>query len=196
MVNISGCFLIKQLINAFSMRKIVLGLAVSLDGFIEGPNGEYDWCFTDQDYGITEMVNKMDTVLMGRKTYELTLRMGDIGIEGFSKLKNYVFSTTLEKVSEGVTLIKNNIRPEVERIKNEEGKDIWLFGGAGLTTSLINLGLVDELSLAVHPILLGQGTPIFRDIHNRIRLNLVDIKTYSTGLVSLTYSLDPANLAD
>jgi dihydrofolate reductase len=171
------------------MRKIVLGLAVTLDGFIEGPNGEYDWCFTDQDYGITEMVKRMDTVLMGRKTYEMTLKMGDTGIVGFSKLKNYVFSTTLDKVSEGVTLIKNNIRQEVERIKNEDGKDIWLFGGAGLTTSLINLGLVDELSLAVHPVLLGQGTPLFRDLQSRTLLNLVDVKTYSTGLVSLIYTL-------
>jgi len=172
------------------MRKVILALAVSLDGFIEGPNGEYDWCFTDQDYGITEIVNRMDTVFMGRTTYELTLKMNDIGIEGFSKLKNYVFSTTLEKVSRGSILIKNNSKAEVERIKNEEGKDIWLFGGAGLTTSLINLGLVDELILAVHPILLGKGTPLFRDIQNRIKLKLIDSITYSTGLVSLTYLIE------
>ena len=172
------------------MRKVILALAVSLDGFIEGPNGEYDWCFTDQDYGITELINRVDAVFMGRKTYELTLKMKDIGIEGFSKLKNYVFSTTLEKVSEGAILIEKISKSEVERIKNEEGKDIWLFGGAGLTTSLINLGLVDELSLAVHPILLGKGTPLFRDIQNRVKLKLIDSKTYSTGLVSLTYLIE------
>jgi dihydrofolate reductase len=172
------------------MRKLLLGLAVSLDSFIEGPNGEYDWCFTDQDYGITELMKRMDTVFMGRKTYELTLKMEDVGIEGFSKLKNYVFSTTLEKVSNGVTLINNNVRDEVERIKNEEGKDIWLFGGAGLTASLLNLGLVDELSLAVHPILLGRGTPLFRNLQKRIKLKLIDTRTYSTGLVNLTYIIE------
>jgi dihydrofolate reductase len=172
------------------MRKIILGLAVSLDSFIEGPNGEYDWCFTDQDYGITELLKRIDTVFMGRKTYELTLKMDDIGIEGFSKLKNYVFSTTLEKIGNGVILINNHVKDAVEKIKNEVGKDIWLFGGAGLTTSLINLGLVDELSLAVHPIILGQGTPLFRDIQSRIGLNLIDTKTYSTGLVNLTYIIE------
>jgi dihydrofolate reductase len=169
------------------MRKIILGLAVSLDSFIEGPGGEYDWCFTDQDYGLKELLSRVDAVFMGRKSYELTMTMDDIGIEGFSELKNYVFSTTLENVAGGATLIKNNIKTEVERIKNQAGKDIWLFGGAGLTSSLINLGLVDELSLAVHPILLGQGTPLFRDIRNRIRLELAGSKTYSTGLISLTY---------
>ncbi len=90
------------------MRKVILSLAVSLDGFIEGPNGEYDWCFTDQDYGITELVNRVDTIFMGRRTYELMMKMNDIGIEGFSKLKNYVFSTTLEKVSDEAILIKKN----------------------------------------------------------------------------------------
>lgn len=169
------------------MRKVILSLAVTLDGFIEGPNGEYDWCFTDQDYGITELVNRVDTIFMGRRTYELMMKMNDIGIEGFSKLKNYVFSTTLEKVSDEAILIKKNSKAEIERIKNEEGKDIWLFGGAGLTASLISLGLVDEISLAVHPILLGRGTPLFRDIQNRVKLKLTDSKTYSTGLVSLTY---------
>jgi dihydrofolate reductase len=172
------------------MRKVILALAVSLDSLIEGPNGEYDWCFTDQDYGITELMNRVDAVFMGRKTYELILTMNDVGIEGFSKLKNYVFSTRLEKIKEDAILIKGNIKDEVERIKNEDGKDIWLFGGAGLTTSLVNLGLVDELSLAVHPIILGKGTPLFRDIQNRIKLKLTGSKIYSSGLVSLTYQIE------
>jgi dihydrofolate reductase len=172
------------------MRKVILALAVSLDNFIEGPNGEYDWCFTDQDYGITELMNRVDAVFIGRKTYELIMTMNDVGIEGFSKLKNYVFSTRLEKIKENAILIKDNIKDEVERIKNEDGKDIWLFGGAGLTTSLVNLGIVDELSLAVHPIILGKGTPLFRDIQNRVKLNLTGSKIYSSGLVSLTYLIE------
>ena len=77
----------------------------------------------------------------------------------------------------------------MEKIKNQKGKDIWLFGGASLTTSLMNLKLVDELSLAVHPILLGGGKPLFNNIEDRIKLTLVDTKTYSTGLVSLTYNV-------
>ncbi len=171
------------------MRKVILGVAVSLDGFIEGPNGEYDWCFTDQDYGLKEFFKRIDTIFVGRKTYEMSLGMED-GPPGFPKYKEYIFSTSLDKVKEGATLIKEGIKTEVEKIKKERGKDIWLFGGAGLTTSLINLGLVDELSLAVHPVLLGQGKHLFNNIKDRIKLTLVDTKTYSTGLVSLTYKIE------
>jgi dihydrofolate reductase len=168
------------------MRKIILGLAVSLDGFIEGPNGEYDWCFTDQDYGLSDFMKRIDATFIGRKTYEMTLAMS-ANAGGFPKLKEYIFSTTLDKVKDGATLVKGDIKQEVEKIRNEKGKDIWLFGGAGLTTSLMNLGLVDELFLAVHPIILGGGKPLFTNIKNRIPLKLADTKTYSTGLVSLTY---------
>src|SRR5436190_4677362 len=167
------------------MRKVILGVAVSLDGFIEGPNGEYDWCLTDQDYGLSDFFKRVDTVFVGRKTYEMSLGMESPA--GFPKFKEYVFSTTLDKVKEGATLIKGDIKTEVEKIKNQQGKDIWLFGGASLTTSLMNLRLVDEPSLAVHPILLGGGKPLFNNIEDRIKLTLVDMKTYSTGLVSLTY---------
>ncbi len=169
------------------MRKIILGLAVSLDGFIEGPNGEYDWCFTDQDYGMTEFYKRIDSLFIGRRSYELLLTMGDDAMPGFPKLKEYVFSTTLKEVKPGVTLIHGDIKETVEKIKNEPGKDIWLFGGANLTSSLLNLNLVDEMSLAVHPIILGSGKPLFSDLKNRIPLNLIDTTTYSSGLVNLVY---------
>jgi dihydrofolate reductase len=168
------------------MRKLILGVAVSLDGFIEGPNGEYDWCFTDQDYGLSGFFRSVDALFMGRKSYEMMQSMSEAP-PGFPKLKEYIFSTTLNKVKEGAFLIKDKIKEEVEKIKNEEGKDIWLFGGANLTTSLLNLGLIDEFSLAVHPVILGAGKPLFSNIAGRIHLKLVDSKTYSTGLVSLTY---------
>ena len=170
------------------MRKVILGVAVSLDGFIEGPNGEYDWCFTDPDYSLKNFFNRIDTIFVGRKTYEMSSEMQGGGA-GFPKFKEYVFSTTLDKVKQGATLIKSNIKTEVEKIKNEKGKDIWLFGGASLTTSLMNLGLVDELSLAVYPVILGSGKSLFNNIKDRTNLILVDTKTYSTGLISLTYNL-------
>src|SRR5258705_7493734 len=171
------------------MRKLILSVAVSLDGFIEGPHGEYDWCMLDQDYGLSAFFKRVDTLFMGRKTYEMAQAMGDAAPSGFPKFKEYIFSTTLTAVKEGAVLIKTNIKEEVEKIRNEKGKDIWLFGGAGLTTSLMNLGLVDELSLAVHPVLLGQGKHLFNNIKDRIKLTLVETKTYSSGLVSLTYSI-------
>jgi len=168
------------------MRKVILSVAVSLDGFIEGPNGEYDWCFADKDFSLKEFFKRFDTIFVGRKTYEMSSEM-EGGPPGFPKYKEYIFSTSLAKVKKGATLIKGDTKTEVEKIKKEEGKDIWLFGGAGLTTSLMNLGLIDELSLAVYPILLAGGKPLFNNIKDRVQLTLVDAKNYPTGLVSLTY---------
>ncbi len=82
------------------MRKVILALAVSLDGFIEGPKGEYDWCFTDQDYGLSDFFKRIDAMFIGRKTYEMMLNMGNNGGSGFPKLKEYIFSTTLNKVKD------------------------------------------------------------------------------------------------
>lgn len=107
----------------------------------------------------------------------------------FPQLTEYVFSTTLQEVKPGTILINGDLEADVRRIKSEAGRDIWLFGGASLTASLLNLGLVDELSLAVHPLILGGGKPLFSQIKDRISLSLIDTKTYSSGLVSLTYVL-------
>lgn len=170
------------------MRKIILGLAVSLDGFIEGPNGEYDWCFTDQDYGMSAFFERVDAVFMGRKSYELTQNVKDSN-NWMPPMKTYVFSNTLTEAGEGAIIVSGDISKHIASIRQEAGKDIWLFGGAELTSALMNLNLVDELWLAVHPIILGSGKSLFKDIQSRIKLNLVDTKTYSTGLVSLTYTL-------
>jgi len=170
------------------MRKLVLSVAMSLDGFIEGPNGEYDWCFIDKDYDFAEFFSRIDTIFVGRKTYEMSSEM-EGGPAGFPKFKEYIFSTTLQQVKDGATLIQGDIKSEVTKIKQEEGKDIWLFGGAKLTTSLMNLGLIDELSLAIYPILLCGGKPLFSNIKDRTQLSLVNTKTYSSGIVSLTYNL-------
>ena len=171
-----------------AMRKLILSLAVSLDGFIEGPNGEYDWCFTDQDYGLADFFKRVDSIFIGRKTYELALSMGDNPMPGFPTFKEYVFSNTLAEVKQGTVLIQGDIQSEVNKIKEQKGKDIWLFGGASLTSSLLNFKLVDEIGLAVHPVLLGGGKRLFNDIKGRTNLCLVESKSYSTGLVSLTYT--------
>lgn len=169
------------------MRNIILGLAVSLDGYIEGPNGDYDWCFTDQDYGMAEFLRGVDATFMGRKTYEMMQAMNDTAGYSLPKLKEYVFSTTLGSVKEGAVLVQKNIREEVEKIKREKGKDIWLFGGAGLTASLLALDLIDQFWLSVHPVILGSGKPMISGIRNRTYLRLIETKTYDTGLVSLKY---------
>lgn len=165
------------------MRKLILGLAVSLDGYIEGPNGEYDWCFTDQDYGLKDFFNRIDSVFIGRKSYEMA------GTGVFPQATCYVFSNTLEKVKKGVHLVKGDIAGRVKEIKSAPGKDIWLFGGASLTHSLLAAGLVDILWLSVHPLLLGKGKLLFQQFDNCIPLKLIGNKTYETGLVSLEYEI-------
>ncbi len=171
------------------MRKIILQLAVSLDNFIEGPNGEFDWCFTDQDYGMSEFFKRIDSIFIGRKSYELVQSMGDAATPGFPKLTSYVFSNSLTAVKTDEILINGDIVFEVNKIKNKPGKDIWLFGGASLITTFMNEDLVDEIILAVHPIILGSGKPLFQNIKGRKQLNLKNVKSYDTGLVMLTYSL-------
>ena len=173
------------------MRKVILSLAVSVDGYIEGPNGEYDWCLSDQDYGMTEFFKRIDTILMGRKSYELiqTQQAGKSKEQGpYSALKSIVFSNTLKTLGEGFELAQSSPREVITALKKKEGKDFWLFGGSGLTTSFINDGLIDEMVLAVHPIILGAGTSLFQNIRGRIPLKLIESKPYNSGLVMLKYS--------
>ena len=175
------------------MRKLILGLAVTLDGYIEGPNGEYDWCFTDQDYGLNEFFARIDAIFIGRKSYEIAQQYANsnngIMTPGMPAMTEYVFSKTLRSVKEGAVLISDDSVAEARRIKEQPGKDIWLYGGALLTAALMKEGLVDELWMSVHSILLGTGKPLFQEQSNRTQLTLLDSKTYGTGLVSLRYSI-------
>ena len=170
------------------MRKVILGVAVSLDGFIEGPNGEYDWCLTDQDYGMTDFMKRIDAIFYGRKSYEMMLGMEQTGNENpFAKVKSYVFSNTVTKPYPDTELISGDIAAHVNALKAQPGKDIWLWGGASLTTSFLNAGLIDEMNLAVHPIVLGAGKALFNDIDGRKHFTLKSSEPYSSGLVMLSY---------
>ena len=171
------------------MRKVILQVAVSLDGFIEGPNGEYDWCLTDQDYGMADFMNRIDAIFYGRKSYEMMLKADPSLANTFTSKKSYIFSNTLKKAYEGTELISGNIIDAVNDLKSKPGKDLWLFGGASLTTTFINAGLIDEISLAVHPILLGKGKLLFNDIDGRKKLKLISSTPYSSGLVMLNYEV-------
>jgi dihydrofolate reductase len=173
------------------MRKIVLSVAVTLDGFIEGPNGEYDWCFTDQDYGMNDFLKRIDSLFLGRKTYEMVLdieKKDPAMHKPFRKYTHYVFSNSLNSVGHGEVLMTGDVKTKVNEIKEIAGKDIWLFGGASLTQYFIREKLLDEMWLAIHPIVLGKGKPLFSETE-RIKLSLLDSKTYSTGLVFLSYAI-------
>jgi dihydrofolate reductase len=168
------------------MRKVVLNLAVSLDGYIAGPNGEYDWCFVDDDYGMTDFLKSVDATLMGGKSYRLVTSDGD----PYPEFTNYVFTRTETKTPyENVVLVSEDIPEFVRRMKQKKGKNIWLFGGSEIIHPLIQENLVDEMILSIHPILLGGGVPLFKDLDERKTFHLSDTITYPTGLVQLIYKI-------
>ncbi|QJD96472.1 dihydrofolate reductase [Mucilaginibacter robiniae] len=173
------------------MRKVILNLAVSLDGYIEGPNGEYDWCFTDEDYGMSDFFSTVDTIFMGRKSYELIAGLEE---QSFPGMKIVVFSDTLTADLElsNVSLINSaNFIDEVKAILSQPGDNIWLFGGATLLSSFLEHKLVSEFWLSIHPVVLGGGKPLFQAVQDRLNLMLTDTQTYPSGLVQLRYVPKP-----
>jgi dihydrofolate reductase len=180
-------------------RRIILDLAVTLDGFIEGKNGEVDWCIMDSDMGFIDFLHQIDTILYGRKSYELwgkytpETEVTDIEKELWEAVhskQKYVFSRTQKGTDDKAIFINDQILEEVNKVKNKPGKDIWLYGGSSLITSFIKLGLVDEFRLSVHPVVLGEGKPLFMDIRERLNLKLVNTRSFSSGVVQLIYHLN------
>ncbi|HUR10281.1 MAG TPA: dihydrofolate reductase family protein [Flavitalea sp.] len=171
------------------MRSVILGVAVSLDGYIEGPNGEYDWCFTDRDYGLSDFFKKIDAIFVGRKTFEMAenANKGKKRKDPFAHFDKYIFSNSLKVIPEGYHLMSGDIISKVREIKNREAKDIWLFGGSELTSSMINANLVDELWLSIHPVLLGGGKPLFHNLRSRKQLTLKHHHIYENGLIQTIY---------
>jgi dihydrofolate reductase len=163
------------------MRKIILCVAVSLDGFIEGLNGEYDWCPPPSENEMNEFMKGIDVIFMGRKSYEMT------GTSMFPDKQSYVFSNTLKKAKGNTKVISREFITTVNEIKRQPGKDIWLFGGASLTTDFINHQLVDEMWLGLVPIVLGKGKALFQNIKNRQQFKAVSATT-SNGYFSLRLS--------
>lgn len=180
-------------------RRIILDLAVTLDGYIEGKNGEVDWCIMDPELEFNQFLSQIDTILYGRKSYDqwgqYTPNNEDSDADKqfwalvHSKEK-YVFSRTLQGTDHKAVFINDHILEEVNKIKRKPGKDIWLYGGANLITTFIQLGLVDEFRLSVHPLVLGEGKPLFADIKHRLNLKLAHTRTFSSGLVQLIYHWD------
>lgn len=184
------------------MRKIVLDLAVTLDGFIEGPNGEIDWCIFDGDMmdsesGFGAFLKSIDTIFYGRVSYDLWGQFQpDANApapeqqlwQTVHSKKKYVFSHH-PKEDGKATYIHGNIAEQVAAIKQQPGKDIWLYGGGKLITTFIEQGLIDVYRLAVHPVLLGEGKPLFSGFKNRVGLSLINSSAHKSGVVLLEYAL-------
>jgi len=168
------------------MRKIVAGFAISLDGYIEGPNGEYDWMVMDKDFDFAGHMKRFDTFFIGRKSYEKLLQSGSISFPGITC---YVFSNSLDTIDKDFILIRGDTRKLVSDIKEQDGKDIAVYGGANLLSSLLDLNLIDELMMTISPIILGQGKPMLDILKQRIHLTLIDTKRFSSGTVQLIYKV-------
>lgn len=167
------------------MRRVRLSVAMSLDGYIAGPNGESDWIVMDPDIDFGALVGAFDTVLLGRKTYEATRKHGGGGMPG---MQAFVFSRTLRQADCPRVTVSDDPTATVAALEATPGKDIWLFGGGELFASMLELGLVDSVEVAVVPVLLGGGVPLWPSPAKRAGLRLARHRVYpKTGTVSLEY---------
>jgi dihydrofolate reductase len=169
------------------MRRIRYAVATSLDGYIAGPQGEADWIFSDPEIDFSELFSQFDTALIGRRTFDV---MVDAGRGFLPGLDTYVFSRTLRQEDHPkVKVVADKPEETVADLRTKPGKDIWLFGGGALFSSLAEAKLVDGIEVAVIPILLGEGIPLMPPPATRIKLKLKAQKTYKTGIVSLNYAI-------
>jgi dihydrofolate reductase len=166
-------------------------VATSLDGYIAGPRGEIDWIVSDPAVDFAAIYTEFDSVLLGRHTYELTLQPGAPGWPRDWRV--FVFSRSLEPSDHpSVTIVNDDVGRTVAALRAEAGRDIWLFGGGRLFSSLISLHLVDVIELAVMPVLLGGGIPLADALAQRARLTLTHAHSSPAGIVNLRYSVTDA----
>ncbi|MHA1561229.1 MAG: dihydrofolate reductase family protein [Promethearchaeota archaeon] len=173
------------------MRKIVLYIASSLDGYIARKNGEVDWLDdfnnTGEDYGYYKFYDSIDVTLMGNKTYKTSMSLGDFP---YKDKKNYVFTKQNILPQAGyVKFINNNIVSFTKELKTQKGKDIWLIGGTQINELFFNNEIIDELILTVMPVTLGNGIPLFTESVKQLKFKLNSNKSYGNGVVQLHYSI-------
>lgn len=180
------------------MRKIILSLAISFDGYIEGPKGEIDWLSFSEEAGtmLNNFLQDIDTVLYGRVSYEAWGNYQPAAdAEGFEKdfysklhaMHKYVFSNTKSQFPGNPVVMQSDIKKQMQDLKKQPGKNIWLYGGGSLITTFMNLDLVDEFQIAVYPIILGAGKPLFKDIDHRVPLKLIEAKGFEGGVMFYKY---------
>jgi len=166
-------------------RKVILGLGISLDGYIARPDGSVDFLFMPKDYSMGDFFKTIDTAVLGRKTYDDGLKMGG---SFTGKTKYFVFSKTLPPGERNhVTFTNDSPSSVVAEIRKKQGKHIWLMGGGILIRDFLKDDLVDELYIGVVPTLIGEGIPLFPSGFPQREFDLIENKTYSQGMIAFRY---------
>ncbi len=175
------------------MKRIRYSVAMSLDGYVAGPAGEFDWIIMDPEIDFGEIFDQFDTILVGRKTFEPMAKQDKSSMPGMD-MKTYVFSRTLQPADyPDVTFMDDDWQTTLTDLKSESGKDIWLFGGGLLFRSLAQAGFVDTVEVAVMPVLVGGGIPLLPPPAEQTKLRLTNHKVFEkTGIISLEYAIDRA----
>jgi dihydrofolate reductase len=169
------------------MRRVVLGLGISLDGYIARLDGSVDFLFMPKDYSMGPFFKTVDTALMGRKTYEVGLRMSGGSFSNYG-LTCYVFSRSMAPGERpGVTIVNEPPRLFIENLRKQKGKNIWHMGGGELGRAFLQDDLIDELYIGVVPTVIGEGLPLFPSGFPERKFALIENKTYSRGLIVLKY---------
>ena len=185
------------------MRNLISFMHTSLDGFVAGRNGEMDWINLDDamfDF-VATMTDQADTALYGRVTYEMMQSYWPKAGEHpnatkhdkehsnwYNKVSKVVLSKTIRETGlHNTKVISDQLSENINKLKQQEGKNILIFGSPGASQSLLNQGLIDEFWLFVNPIILGQGMPLFKDIIGTTKLKLVESKTFACGVIALHY---------
>ncbi len=169
------------------MRKVTFGGANSLDNYFARKDDAVDWLLWGEEVRAisAEFWKTVDTVVMGRRTYEVAMRSGTTSYPG---VKNYVLSRTLKESSDRkVEIISEDAAEFIRNLKNQDGKDICVMSGGLLAKSLFEANLIDEIGLNIHPVLLGSGIPLFHDMNQQIDLELLDCKPFKNGCVFVSY---------
>ena len=170
------------------MRHVIFGVANSLDNFIARKNHGVDWLMWSKEAAdfMSKFWKTIDTVLWGRKTYEVALKGGGVG--GYGNVKNYVFSKTIKKNSDDkVTIVSEEAAKFIRKLKKQKGKDICVMGGGELGKSLLEAKVIDELGFNIHPVLLGSGIPLFHPVKRQIDLELLECSQFKNGCVLVRY---------
>jgi dihydrofolate reductase len=174
------------------VRKIIVYVATSADGYIARPDGDVAWLDRPRvagDYGMRAFYKSVDTVLMGRKTYDVARRFGQTHYAG---KKNYVFSRGRRRRAAHVEFVREAVGDFARRLRGDKGKDVWLVGGAELIAAFLDEGQIDEFILHVIPTLIGEGIPLVHPRHRTVPLTLLASQPYPDGVVRLHYAVGRA----